>query len=600
VSTNDQVRLTGARRLVFAAAGQLTVDRVAVALLVIALAPILLPFLQPGYPSGHDVGAHVTYSYRFDQAWQQGQIPVRWVEGTRPGDNQPLFNFYQVGFYYLVEAVHLVVPRLSIAVKLTVVLLWWMGAGFVFQLFKRCGTAAAVVAAVMFALSPYLIVDAFIRGAYPEIAAIAFLTGVLWSFDRWLTTGRSRYLPMTALLVAMTLLCHLPAVLISAPVCAAHVLCLAWTRQTTMRRVWALAFATLLGVGLAAFYVMPALSELNLIQIQAMTEQGMDFHRHFVPPWLWFRFAFGYSWNYGASVRDVTDLMPVHISAAHWILIASALAVTAVQACRHAIDWRVAGLIQWLGVTAFAMFMMTSSATFVWEAIPALSYVQFPWRFFMLLSISGAALGALLMSFATSRRVQAALLILIVGLQVHFYQRRLKPEKYLPMAEMNIDDPGWRHTPEAAEHGYYEPAYDPIGVERRPSGRLGRWTIVDGHGTIEAQAVTDASLALVSSSDVAMALRLNSHAFPGWSARVDDREVQIFPTALDAYMEIAVPPGRHHIRVELTSTPVRAAANAISLGSAAVLVMMALHVGIRGLRERRAPWPEATAARRVV
>jgi hypothetical protein len=109
--------------LIATIAHHITLDRVALAVLLIALFPIALPFMQPGYPSGHDVGAHVTYSYRFDQAWQQGQIPVRWVEGTRPGDNQPLFNFYQVGFYYLVELVHLVVPRLSSAVKATVVLL---------------------------------------------------------------------------------------------------------------------------------------------------------------------------------------------------------------------------------------------------------------------------------------------------------------------------------------------------------------------------------------------------------------------------------------------------------------------------------------------
>jgi hypothetical protein len=569
----------------------LTIDRVALGLLAIALVPIMLPFLQAGYPSGHDVGAHVTYVYRFDQAWQQGQIPVRWVEGTLPGQNQPLFNFYQVGFYYLVELVHLVVPRLSDSVKVTFVLVWWLGAGFVFQLFRRCGIAAAVVAAVMFALSPYLIVDVFIRSAYPEIAAIAFVTGVLWSLDRWLTTGRTRYMPIVALLVAMTLLCHLPAVLITAPMCAAHVVGLVWTRQTTIRRVAGLAFATALGVGLAAFYVMPALLELHLIQIGAMTQHAMDYHGNFVPPRLWTRFVLGYAWSYGASVSDVTNLMPMHISAAHWTFIAAAIALTVVHARRHTVDWRVAGLIQWLGVTAFAMFMMTASSTFVWDAIPALAYIQFPFRFFMLLSISGAALGALVMSFVTSRQVQAALLILTVGVQIHLYHRRLKPAEYVPMAEMNIDDPGWRYTPEAGIHGYYELAYDPVGVARRPSGPLGRWTVVDGHGTVHEQSATDASLTLSSSSDAGMTVRVNSHAFPGWLARIDGREARIIPTSPDGYMDVAVPPGDHRIEVTLTNTPVRSAANAISICSLAVLAMLSLRFGVARLRSRRSRRP---------
>lgn len=395
----------------------------------------------------------------------------------------------------------------------------------------------------------------------------------------------------------MTLLCHLPAALITAPMCAAHVCWLAWTRQTTMPRVIGLGFTTLLGVGVAAFYVMPALLEMDLIQIRAMTEHAMDFHGNFVPPWLWVRFALGYAWSFGASVSNVTDLMPMHISAAHWLFIIGAVMVTVVQARRHHIDWRVAGLIQWLGVTAFAMFMMTSSSTFVWEAIPALAYIQFPWRFFMLLSISGAALGALLMSFATSRRAQATLLILTVGLQVHLYHRRLKPGQYVPMAEMNIDDPGWRHTSEASVHGYYEVAYDPVGVTRWPAEPIGRWTVVDGHGTIHERAATDASLALSSSSDVPMTVRINSHAFPGWSARVDDREARIVPTSPNGYMEIAVPPGRHQIEVTLTNTPVRAAANAISLCSLSVLAILCLRFGIGRLRGRRSQMPLNAASR---
>jgi hypothetical protein len=587
VSTTAHPATTTARRLFATLTRLVTLDRVALVLLVVSLIPIVFPFFEPGYPAGHDTGAHVTYTYRFDQAWQQGQIPVRWVEGTRPGDNQPLFNFYQVGFYYLVELVHLVVPRLSVAVKATVVLVWWMGAGFIFLLFRRCGFVAAVIAVVMFALSPYMIVDGFIRSAYPEMAAIAFVTGVLWSFERWLTTGRTWYLPIASVLVAMSLLCHLPAVLMTAPMCAAHVIGLIWTRQTTTRRVVGLAFTTLLGVGLAAFYVLPALRELDLIQIQGMTQHTMDFHENFVPPQQWFRFALGYRWTFGASVRDVNDLLPVHISAAHWIFIVSAVVVLVIQARRRSIDWRVAGLIQWLAVTALAMFMMTASSAAVWDAIPALSYVQFPWRFFMLLSVSGAALGALLMSLVPNRRWQAALLILIVGLQVHLYHRRLRPPFYVPMAEMNIDDPAWRDTYEASRYGFYETAYDPVGATRRPADHRGRWAIVEGRGTIEVQALTDASVSLTSSSDGPMTVRINSHFFPGWVALVDGRAVPITPTSPDGHMQIAVPPGQHQIQVALTNTPVRAAANTISLIALIVLAMMVMGVSVAAWPGRR-------------
>jgi hypothetical protein len=51
-------------------------------------------------------------------------------------------------------------------------------------------------------------------------------------------------------------------------------------------------------------------------------------------------------------------------------------------------------------------------------------------------------------------------------------------------------------------------------------------------------------------------------------------------------MEIAVPPGVHRVEVALTNTPVRSAANAISLASLAVLAMLSLRFSIGRSRGR--------------
>ena len=107
-------------------------------LLAFALLPVLTPFTNPGFPAGHDAGAHLTYVYRMDHALSEGQFPVRWVEATKPGHGQPLFNFYQVGFSYLVALLHRVVP-LSYALKAMPPLLWWTGAGFMYLLCRRFG-----------------------------------------------------------------------------------------------------------------------------------------------------------------------------------------------------------------------------------------------------------------------------------------------------------------------------------------------------------------------------------------------------------------------------------------------------------------------------
>ena len=97
---------------------------IALAAVVLAIHAVHAPLRRDGFADAHDIVAHVCHMDRFDHALRAGQFPVRWVEAAKPGFGQPLFNFYQVGFYYAVEAVHTLVPSLSRAFKLTVVGLW--------------------------------------------------------------------------------------------------------------------------------------------------------------------------------------------------------------------------------------------------------------------------------------------------------------------------------------------------------------------------------------------------------------------------------------------------------------------------------------------
>ena len=140
------------------------------------------PFAAAGFPTGHDAPAHLTYTYLFDRAIAQGQFPVRWTEWVRSGHGQPLFNFYQPGIYYIVEAIHETTGAgLSNSLKLSVLLSWWTGGLLTFLLLRRFGRWPAALAAVLFVFSPYSMLDVFVRSAYPELASLSFAPGVLWS-----------------------------------------------------------------------------------------------------------------------------------------------------------------------------------------------------------------------------------------------------------------------------------------------------------------------------------------------------------------------------------------------------------------------------------
>jgi hypothetical protein len=112
---------------------------------------LVAPFFRAGFLFGHDGGVHQTYAFLFDRALRQGQFPVRWVEGIGDGRGQPLFNFYQVGFYYLVALVHAGGPALTSSVKLVIAGLWLTGPVLLFLLCRPFGALPALLGALVFA-----------------------------------------------------------------------------------------------------------------------------------------------------------------------------------------------------------------------------------------------------------------------------------------------------------------------------------------------------------------------------------------------------------------------------------------------------------------
>src|SRR3989337_1473650 len=70
-------------------------------IVTVSILSLVFTILKPGLPSGHDITAHRTYTQLFIDSLKEGQFPVRWTAWIKPGFDLPLFNFYQVGFYYL-------------------------------------------------------------------------------------------------------------------------------------------------------------------------------------------------------------------------------------------------------------------------------------------------------------------------------------------------------------------------------------------------------------------------------------------------------------------------------------------------------------------
>ncbi len=532
--------------------------------IVLSLAALATPFAQKGFPSGHDVTAHITYTFLFDRALAQGQLPVRWVEWVRGGESQPLFNFYPPGLYYLIEAVHLGVPRLSTAFKSTPLLLWWCGALFTFAWLRPLGWMPAGLAAVLFAWSPYVIVDVFVRGAYPEVAAMMCAPALLWSVDRSIRLARTIDALLVAAFVGAMLTTHLISSLIFAPVVAAYAayrLLADGARWQTAARLMA---GVAIGVGISAFYLLPSIAELQHIAIGRMTSGYSDYRQHFVSPWQWF----SYRWGFGASRLGLNDDMPLQIGIVQWVVIAAV--VVAILRPRSGDALRLRAMTFWLLVVATAMFLMTEQSAWLWRAIPALSYLQFPWRYFMVVSLGTAALAALLVSSMSNRAIQASIVIATIGLHTQLYRDHVKPNEYIPRLSMNIDNPRWPELEPAGMRAFIERGFTPVAARQELPSAVPRWAIISGEADVRERRLADHVLDLDIVTATGIRLRINSHDFPGWIVLIDDVEAEITVDPRYGFMDVTVPAGAHRVEARFSNTPIRAVANGISVLSLAL------------------------------
>lgn len=543
----------------------------AYAAVALGIVPLAQPVLLPDVLAGHDAAAHQTYAFLFERALAQGQVPVRWVEGIADGMGQPLFNHYQAGFYYLVTLLHWSGPELSLALKLVVAITWAGGAGFMFLLCRPLGSLPAALASAVFAWSPYLLVDAYVRSAYPELAAIALAPGVLWSVDGLLRTGRRIFLGSLALILALLLVTHLPTSLIVAPV-AIGFAAVSWIvhgRPTARLRL--VLAGGLLGAGLSAFYVAPAIVQLDAIQIGRITAGGFDYHRHFVEPAWWF----DRSWGYAGSGQGAGDRLSLQLGIVQWAILAAAAGLLALPRLRARVPVSAVAIAGWLSAVAVALFLMTAPSAFVWDAIGPMKFVQFPWRLLMVPAIACAVLAAILLSGVRDRRVQAAIVLCVVALQWHQTAPYRESASTRARAVMPIDDAAWPATDNARTSAFREPAYDPISVAGTREPARGRWTIT-GEAEVTPVSVTDARLELAIAAPQPVALAIHSPFYPGWRITVDRRPVTPSVDAASGYMTIQLPAGVHRVDAGFERDGVRAAADLITLVSAAIWLALAI------------------------
>lgn len=347
--------------------------------------------LRPGFYSMHD-DLQVMRLYEMDRCFKDGQLPCRWAPDMAQNYGQPLFNFYSAFPYYLGELIHLVGFSFIDTVKLLFLLSLFLSGIFTYLLARHfLSQKAALITAIAYLAVPYHALDIFVRGALAESWGLTFVPLVLYCLFRLAKKPGAAGGILLSLSLAALLTTHNLTVLISAPFFVVLGLYALFTSPKRRQFLLYLAPALLLGIGLAAFFILPVLFEKSLIQTSFLITDYFDFRAHFVTiSQLFTKFSWGYgpsrfnSWQYPETLSFFVGLLPI---------IALALSPVVIWLNR-----RRQGIIFFLltfSLCLIALFMTHARSVFIWEKLSFLSYLQFPWRF---LSIA-ALMSSLLIGF---------------------------------------------------------------------------------------------------------------------------------------------------------------------------------------------------------
>jgi len=358
-------------------------------LVVLLCAVAIVPLLRSQAPCTHDGALHYYRVAAMRHALQNGILFTRYLPDLAFGYGYPFFNYREPLSYYLLLGLHLTGLPLPVALNLVYVLSI-VGSALAAYLLARdlFGPLAGILAAVAYAYAPYQFLDALLRANMPESVALPLLPLALWAFRRLALTGRRRWFLASVATLTALYLTHNISSLLFTPLLLAY-LGLLWLVHRRGGHWVATGSALVLAFGLAAFFWGPALLEQDYAQLfMSRVTRNNDFHYNFVS------LAEIFAPPAPVDTSLMNPPMRIHLGLVQAILAGVGLIVGLVR-------WRDRerrATLVFLALAAVAMLWMSTRASlWLWERLPLISFVQFPWRL-----IGRAALPIAVLASATA------------------------------------------------------------------------------------------------------------------------------------------------------------------------------------------------------
>jgi non-canonical purine NTP pyrophosphatase (RdgB/HAM1 family) len=529
---------------------------------------VQIPFFFRGTPSGHDVEFHLYSWLEVLSQWKHGVVYPRWASLAHFGYGEPRFIFYPPASWTLGAILSAIFPWTVVAdIYVWAVL---VAAGVSMFLLARgfLSRRDATFAAVLYAINPYHLVIIYWRSSFAELLASALLPLLVLLLLR-ADEKRQRVSVFLAWLLGCAWLINAPAAVMVHYSMALLIVILAWQRRSA-RILLTGTVAVLLGAALAAFYLLPATYEQRWVNIAQAVSAGSR-------PLDNFLFVHTDDADHDAFNRVIS-----------WIAIAE-IFVTIVAAWvarswlrRNRELWGL--LVAWTAVCAVLMLPVTG---LLWDVLPKMRFMQFPWRWLLCLGVPLTLLIAMAVRRWTSRVAIYLAMLCVLALVWRHYQ----PPWWDNAADLR------EMQDNVARGAGYEGTdeYTPIGADPSAVDKNARRVTVDGPARAAIRVYEWSAERKVFTAEMSAAdnLALKLFNYPAWRVDVNGRSVEQGTREGTGQMLVPVQAGANRVLITFTRTWDRTAGAWIS-GLAFLL-----SVGLLG-KTSSAQRPVVSARRKIV
>lgn len=533
---------------------------------------IISPFFWLGNASGHDFSFHVASWLDAATQWREGILFPRWAEGANHGFGEPRFIFYPPISWMFGAVLGLVVPWIfvpAVFIVLTQTLAGLCAFALGRRLFPQRG---ALVCAVYYAANPYALLIVYMRSDFAEQLALAFFpllflaaAEVLGLFDPPARSHR-RSIVLLAIAFAAVWLTNAPAGVVASYSLA---MLFVWTaaKKKSWRPLLRGTAALALGFGLAGFYLVPAAYEQRWVNISLALASGLQPSQNFL--YAVIADAEHNAFNRIASNTAVLIIVLTGIFAA--------LNLPRSRSKAQPLNKSLWGTLVALSVTA--AFLMLRISNILWEALPQLRFVQFPWRWMSILAIPFAVFISAAIVQKRARGYSAAAMIAVLAVlactATYMVRRTWWDSEDVPvLLEALQNDEGFEGVDE----------YDPLGDDHSllPE-KLERVIVTPGpeadaelkspvEVTVQGWTAEKKEMCITTREPAVLKLRLLD--YPAWRVEVNEAVVVPEQTGETAQITVPLAAGSSRVLVRFIRTPDRTIGGLICATSILIALLL--------------------------